>query len=769
MAECLIYWKPLPLNPSHLSSLTSPWLEHLDDQDHPRPGWTAVHTFLNAASYAELDHLDRLLQGRIEQLHTTYLPVGDTNHDAASPWRLDPIPLIIAENDWRHIEAGITQRATLLEALLRDTYGPQRCLADGLLDEDCIYDNPGFLRAAHGWQPGSGQRLMSYAADLVRGPDGHWRVTADLCQYPHGAGYAVENRLVMARALSDTFRNSGVRRLSSFFEAMQQGCKQLCPGDAPRVVLLAPSNNDHAIDQACLARYLGYEMVEGRDLMVRGGQLTLKTLGGLQPIDVLLRHVDDAASDPLHGAVDGGGPAGLLRCAAEGGVVVANALGNAWAEDPRVAEYLPRCCPALLDQDLLLAQAPHDIPHSHAPSWQHGHLALQPLTLRVFALYHQGQWQVMPGGFARTGDHQGGSKDVWVTSQGPAPQQQAPLSFSEPLHLRRGGIDVPSLLLDDLYWLGRYVERAETLARVSRCVFDLYGDQRSEGVEAACHSCYGILVALGAVNNHPEAFTDHSISAALHDEHCSGSLPHILRATNTVSARVRSRLSRDAWRACHELCQFSHGITLHEHRPITSALNICDTVIDRCAALAGAFSENTVRGHTWAFLDLGRRIERARNTILILQATAPPLATSAHLEAALDIADCLLTYRARYRGRLFPAAVIDLLLCDESNPRSLHYQVQAARAHLASLPKKEQQIGPHPAESTIIALDANLSICDLPQLCSQQGEELYPFLQDIYQQLGLASDQIAHTWFEHALPHRADEHRSWMVVDERSP
>ena len=204
--------------------------------------------------------------------------------------------------EWKAIEAAIIQRATLFNPILADLYGPQRLLREGLLPAELVFPNPAFLRPCWGIEPPGGVFLHIYAADLARSPDGHWWVLADRTQAPSGAGYALENRLVTARVLPDVFRTSHVRgsRISSRAIAMR--CERLVPRqrENPRIVLLTPGPyNETYFEHAFLARYLGYTLVEGGDLTVRDNRVFLKTLGGLLPVDVIVRRQDDHFCDPL--------------------------------------------------------------------------------------------------------------------------------------------------------------------------------------------------------------------------------------------------------------------------------------------------------------------------------------------------------------------------------------------------------------------------------------------------------------------------------------
>jgi len=201
--------------------------------------------------------------------------------------------------------------------------------------------------------------LHLLAVDLARSPDGHWRVLADRTQAPSGAGYALENRIVLSRSLPEAFRDCQVQRLASFFRAHRDALAALAPNDHPRVVLLTPGpHNETYFEHAYLARYLGFTLVEGGDLTVRDGHVFIKTLDGLQPVDVILRRLDDSFCDPLELRADSAlGVAGLVEAVRAGHVIVANALGSGVIETPALAAFLPALCRHLIGEELILSSA----------------------------------------------------------------------------------------------------------------------------------------------------------------------------------------------------------------------------------------------------------------------------------------------------------------------------------------------------------------------------------------------------------------------------
>jgi uncharacterized circularly permuted ATP-grasp superfamily protein/uncharacterized alpha-E superfamily protein len=415
---------------------------------------------------AELARRADACQRFVNEHGITYNVYGDPR-GMERPWQLDPIPLIVAPEEWRKLETGLIQRATLLNKILADCYGAQELIRSRWLSPALVFGQPDFLRPCHGIKMPDDTFLHFYAADLARSPDGRWWVVSDRTQIPTGAGYALANRLVTSRILPEPFRENQVHRLAGFFLAAQDALAQLAPrqADRTRVVMLTPGpHNETYFEQAYLARYLGYMLVEGQDLTVRDNSVFLKTLSGLERVDVILRRVDDDFCDPLELRNDSIlGVPGLVEAVRAGNVVVANALGSGLVQSPAFMAFLPGLCRHLLgeelklpsvatwwcgqkaarehvlknldrlvvkpafrthvnlaaehgelkrriefDPDLFVAQ--ERVEFSTAPAWQKSSLAAQSVSIRVFLVADgRGGYCVMPGGLARILPDSGGN------------------------------------------------------------------------------------------------------------------------------------------------------------------------------------------------------------------------------------------------------------------------------------------------------------------------------------------------------------------------
>lgn len=337
----------------------------------PRPHWQAMVEQLQSEETSMMRKRIEAVQRQVRDNGVTYNVYADT-HGVQRPWDLDVLPLIIPHEEWQHISAAVAQRATLLNRILLDVYGPQQLLASGQLPPALIHGHAGFLRQCMGMPHYDNVALHNYAVDIARAPDGQWWVLSDRTQSPTGAGYALENRTIISGAFPELFRDLNIERLSGFFASMRDslahwghkvaesqsrsvpGIPSLRAGEPPLVVILTPGPyNETYHEQSFLAGYLGYPLVQGSDLTVRNGVVWLKTIAGLKPVHVVLRRIDDEYCDPLElNAESLLGVAGLAEVVRKGNVVVANALGANLLQSGALLGFLPSLCLSLLGEDL---------------------------------------------------------------------------------------------------------------------------------------------------------------------------------------------------------------------------------------------------------------------------------------------------------------------------------------------------------------------------------------------------------------------------------
>jgi len=777
-----------------------PWDEMRAPDGEVRSHWRVLDGALKSFGPGEMWRRWEQARQLIRQHGVTFNVYGDPR-GLERPWPLDPVPVLLSADEFASLTEGLAQRASLLDRLLEDLYGARRTIAEGVI-----------LRACAGLVPPGGRFLHFYAADLARTPDGSLRVLADRTQAPAGAGYALENRIVLGRVLPEAFRDSNAQRLALFFRTLRETLAGLAPQGVlnPRIVLLtAGPHNATYFEQAFLAQYLGYPLVEGGDLTVRDGRVYLKTLGGLHPVDVILRRLRDDYCDPLELRADSLlGVPGLLQAARDGTVAVANAIGTGVLQTPALIPFLPGLCRMLLGEELKLTSvetwwcgqqdilqyvlsnlremvikptyplgptdpifvarldnaaveilaatiranpgryvAQRHIPPSTVPVIEGDELRPRPVVLRTFVVADGTEgYQAMPGALGLVGGvgesdisiaRGARSKDTWVISGGAVSEFSLLRTTVEPVELTRGGGDLPSRVADNFFWLGRYAERAEAIARLGRIICLRLAEPRDPQLLAGdLAPLVASLRALTMVASGTQlaalpplaevAESNRIMREALFNEALTGSLMASGHAIDRVARAIRDRLSMDTWTVVSalaaELSDAERGGP--DERPIVLGARL-DRVVMILAGLSGLTSESMTREAPWRFLDMGRRLERALNTALMIERTLPRATTNDELpllEALLDAADSAMTYRRRYRATLQVAPVVDLLVADERNPRAIVFQLAALADHVASLPRDAASARRSLEERIAFEALSEIRLVDVEAVCALAGK-----------------------------------------------
>jgi uncharacterized circularly permuted ATP-grasp superfamily protein/uncharacterized alpha-E superfamily protein len=807
-----------------------------------RPHWRRLMDSLERMDGGEFGHRWQRAERMLFENGINFNVFADTE-TRARPWSLDPVPFVISHQEWRSLEEGLLQRTRLLNRIVRDIYGPQTLLRDGSIPPTLVVGSPYFLRACHGINVPNGTYLNFISIDLARAPDGRWWVLSDRTQAPAGAGFALENRIVVSSTLPEIYREGQVLRLAPFFQALHRHLVKIAPRDDPHIVLLTPGpSRDTYFEHSYLARYLGFSLVEGADLTVRDDKVYLKTLGGLQQVDVILRHVADDDCDPLELRAESWfGVTGLVQAVRAGNVVMANALGSSIVQGEALLAFMPALCQKVLGEELklpnvatwwcgeegarkealehferlLIKQAFHrrvsrqgDIEPtvgrdlspdrqervrqriashgydyvaqellevSTTPTYREGQLQPGPLVLRTFIAASGEDFVVMPGGLARivhSADTRaaamkrgGDSKDSWVLSPAPVAPVTLIGTASGPVQLRRTGRDLPSRTADNLYWLGRYAERTESTLRTLRAVIRrLSADLASTTAMPVVRRLLEILVEYGQVSSPAveEAVAgkletlEKSLAMILYDPRCPNGLHDILRNLTRTAGLVRDRLSVDAWITLNRLQQDRVTTANPTRLEVGAALNALNSQILTLSAFAGMEMENMTRTYGWVFLDMGRRMERAQHMVDVLKvmllggaADQPGL-----LELLLELADSFMTYRSRYLAAPQLAPLLDLLLVDDSNPRSVGFQVAAIERHIENLPRDPDHPGLTRKERMIRTLRTELQVCDIEAIATPDADNKLEGLAALLTQLGTElpelSERIAYVYFTHA-------------------
>ncbi|MGA4508711.1 circularly permuted type 2 ATP-grasp protein [Propionibacteriaceae bacterium G1746] len=287
------------------------------------------------------------LQQRSEYVSNAYRNQGVTFDIGGEerPFPLDIVPRVIAEKDWRVAEAGVKQRVKALELFLDDIYGAGRCFIDGVLPRHVVVTSRYFYRQAFGINAHNGVRIHVAGIDLVRDAEGTFRVLEDNIRIPSGVSYVLTNRRAMGSGMPELTSNHAIRPVSDYPQKLLAALIAAAPGGErnPTVAVLTPGPYNSAyFEHSLLARMMGCELVEGRDLVARGGRVMIRTTRGLRPVHVIYRRVDDDYLDPVYFRHDSllGCP-GILNAARAGNVTIANAVGNGVADDKLLYTYVP--------------------------------------------------------------------------------------------------------------------------------------------------------------------------------------------------------------------------------------------------------------------------------------------------------------------------------------------------------------------------------------------------------------------------------------------
>ena len=765
----------------------------------PVPHWAQFFTGLGTDGWLDLPARLARVQQHVREDGATYNVYAQQGQDSR-PWPLELLPAILTPEDWAKIEAGVQQRARLMEATMADLYGPQTLLRDALLPASLVFAHPQYLRPVHGVAPAGGTRLHIAAFDLARTPGGGFRLLAQRLQAPSGLGYLLENRIIIARQFHDQFTDLHVQRLAGTFRGLLDGLLRASPaGERSRIVLLTPGPlNETYFEQVFLARYLGITLVEGSDLTVRDHRLYLKTLHGLERVHVVLRRVDDEFLDPLELRADSAlGVPGLLQALRAGNVVLANAPGAGVLESPGLAAFWPAVSRRLLQEELLLPAATSwwcgeaavwaaqrdkladfvvapTFPDSRftprvaaqlsvaeraalaeridadpaaytlqtrlrpgeSPVWADGQLHPRAAVMRVFAIADgTGGWRVLPGAMTRVAgrgglethrlgadgslhsaaggshdpwlsmQHGSASADTWVIASGAVDTSTLlprPLSADE---LQGWHRSVTSRAAENLFWLGRYTERAENNVRLARVALEALPEASAPVLQllgdlARFHGLVGRNVpTLAKAPRVFERALVHGLRMAVPGagQAQTTSVAHSLRSLRQCAQALRERLSPEHWKLIHEVDDHfeQHLAAVLEagegHAPAPDVLGVLARAATHLAAITGAQTDRMTRDDGWRLLSVGRQIER-----LDMLAHALALGFQHRVHEAddgfallLGLFDSVITYRAQFQARREVLPLLHLLVLDTDNPRSLAWVARTMRDRLRKLARHD--------------------------------------------------------------------------------
>lgn len=742
--------------------------EMIDAGGNIRSGWTPLISALDELGPEEL-------AGRFERADQYLRDAGvyyrkyDGAEGKERAWPLAHVPLILDESEWLTITSGLTQRAELLETIVADIYGNNELVQRGLLPPELIARNDEFLRPMVGIRPASGHFLHFCAFELGRGPDGGWWVLGDRTQAPSGAGFAVENRVATTRALSDIYGEMHVHRLAGFFRGFRDALNGISRDG--RVGILTPGqHNETYFEHAYIARYLGFTLLEGEDLVVDNGQVMVRTVSGLQPISVLWRRMDASFVDPLELRYDSRiGTPGLTEALRQGSISMINALGTGILETRAFSAFMPNLCRTLTGRNLELP--------SIATWWCGGAVERQHVvenfdTMMVGSAFATGlaiedpRGTVVGGmlpaaerqamlarleaeGGAFVGQeqvqlstapvHVGGkleprpmtlrvyaarTRDGWTVMPGGFARVGS-TQDSTAIAMQRGGqaADVwvvsnqPVERVTLLPTEGEKLVRMSSGSLPSRAADNLIWLGRyAERCEAMVRILRAYNARLAEVSNPDQAILKDT-RAYLDGIGVDAAVPlppGLLAAIDSAvhsASQIRDRFSPDGWLALTDLRKTARSFAqrVQSGDDATRAMTV---LLRKLAGFSGLVHENMYRFAGWRFLEIGRRLERGIQIAGSVTWCTRKGAPEGALDLLLEVGDSVMTHRRRYAVSAGVNSYVDLLVLDPLNPRSVRFQIAELHQQLEQLPGGIEDGHLSMAAKAALSLDTELRVTE---------------------------------------------------------
>lgn len=718
--------------------MSSPLAPGLSTSDFGRADADWLMSFIAGLSdlhARQADH-DRLLaaEGAGHIVHD--LPLRTDGRMVAlesRPWRLDPIPLVIDGDEFVALSDAAIARMQMLEAILADLYGDRTLLSDAVVDPVALWGSPKYRLAAFGTRPHR-RWLTNYAVEVVRDSDGQWRVIRDLTDAPSGVGYALLGRMVSGRVHRDVISRlqagRALRSLDPFADRLRDGLADVAATKNPRIVVLS-GGVDHPsyVEQSYLATRLGLNLAEGADLVVRQRRVWMRSLAGLEPVDVLFRRLEDDRVDPMEVNAEGSvGVPGLLLAARSRGVSLANAHGSGVIEDPTLGEYWDAAGAWLTGRgsDYQGVWPLQHLPESEragmswmtSPSFDGSQRVDRAVVLRLHLVASDKGIDVLQGGSARVlaeGDDPrvptlATAKDVWIvggTVAPPAVRRRDPLPQVDLV------ASVPTRAAEALFWAGRAMERAELIARAMEVVLDrTSGLIDAEVAEPWVANGLDMLGSIAGVSGRvdPGANDRAGATFALAVEALNNQLGSFLAEASSVREFFSVTAGRMLARLADSRAQL-RWIVATDDTSSSSVVDIAridgrhlESILVDLASLVGLWNESVVHGPAWRFGEVGRRLERAFGVVdgvrgafgLLGSASvagAPWAATAGMpalddgldfqrqrvVELVLAANESLVAYRRRHRSDVEFETAVHLVIAEVHNPRAVASAIREVR------------------------------------------------------------------------------------------
>lgn len=746
-------------------------------------------------------------------------------------WSLEPTPLVLTAEEWTPLEAGLRQRARLVNALLVDLYQRQQCLRAGILPPEAVLSDPFYRRPCLGLEPERANPATLLRFDLVRTPAG-WRCVQTRSNTPIGLSYAVQNRRFMTQEAGDLYRAlPDYHSVINFPLQLLHALRALAPRDRPSpsiVVLTAGPHDAFYSEHSFLARKMGLPLARGDDLLVLDNTVYFKTVAGLERVDVIYRRLNDAHIDPVVFSTDRetAGIPGLLQCIRAGRVALANTIGTGLAESQVIEAYLPRLAKFYLGEKLLLPapetyacgepdrleqildqherfviRPAHESPDNYTvtrPAHRRplltsagldrrvlrnphayvaqatpealaldgrrpgGRTAAVPFCLSTFVLTDDRRQDVFPGGLIHLGSavppagRVGAAADALVLLGSHNSGGIADLEAHDPgdsLHPAQLG----SRAAESLFWLGRYLERAEATARM----LAILDDVALEEIPARDRRHWlpvwrGLLEATGhsgprldaRARPHETFGADLAWRLTL-DADTPGSITAAVSSVLYNASQLRDYLSPETWRV---LTRLHTRLEALRHRTLPTGIAAAklrqrlaneagQVVLDHVPAFHATADHTMLHDAAWHFLRLGVFLERAIMTCSALRHILGAHARPGHprpghyrdnpeLSALLRMLGSQDAYRRVYQARSQPRYVAEFFLQQPDAPHGLFHLVHAMKQSLAAI-RQESDPSSGPGAPERAAQELLLFLSELKPAPHFRGESDLPPLEKL--------------------------------------
>lgn len=747
-----------------------------------KPGWLAFMSALDALGREELTSRFQRADQYLRDAGVFYR-MYEGNGLGEREWPLAHIPLLIADAEWQQIEAGLTQRADLLETVIADIYGENNLIRDGLLPPELIAANPEFLRPMVGVRPASGYHLHFCAFELGRGPDGRWWVLGDRTQAPSGAGFALENRVATTRALSDIYGSLHVRRLAGFFRDFRNSLTELSADSSGRVAILTPGPlNETYFEHAYIARYLGFLLVQGEDLVVVNGEVMVRTVSGLKPISVLWRRLDGDFTDPLELRQESQiGTPGLAEAVRRGTVAFVNALGAGILETRALGAFLPAIAETRLGDDLMLPNI--------ATWWCGGRRArtyvrenienmlIGPALSTILSIDDNGE--TIAAANLDAGEREALLARIEADPKAFAAQEAVKLSTA-PVYV--GGVLEPRPITLRVYaartangWsimpggfarVGYSLDTSAIAMQRGGQAADVWVVSEKPVEQVSLLAASNTPIERNPSGNLPSRAGDNLIWLGRYAERCEATV-RILRAwhlrmaeTSTEThpllaaatewlepvgidttepvpqgllaiidgavrsaSEIRDRFSPDGWLALTDLQKTARRFA-KTIKPGDDATRAMTVLLRKLAGFSGLVHENMYRFAGWRFLEIGRRLERGIQIAEIATWLCAPDAPEGATEMLLEIGDSVMTHRRRYGYGYGNLGAVELLISDPLNPRSVMFQLTELLEQLKELPGGYVEGQLSSAAKAALKLQTDLAVIDAAEVNPEMLERV---------------------------------------------